>query len=267
MFLDYTVLSSNPTSSSKLHKALSILERYGDNALLFMPGIGTINGVLAKNWLDTLATLPAQVNLPVARVDTALNSSGTLQQSVSSIQPTLKQDGSNYYWEFNGTNSYLSLNAPLFQLSDSFCIVAGVSLNTITSENSIFAQSNNSNHSLPEFMFNASGKLGVYVYGGGTVGNSFGGASNSGTGTIVATLLSDTSTLRVRRNTVEVTTLGLSGTYGTATRAALAANPTLSTYEYLSGKVYPLILIKGTVPSEDVLILEDFIAICSNIPL
>lgn len=247
---------------------LDILARYGADAHLWMPGLGYVNGVQAGNWIDAAGTQAALVDSPVGRIYDSGGGSIAAVQATDINRPTLRIDANDRYaWQFNGSHERLLLQVPVFQMADDFCVIAGVSLASAGSGKCIFAQSNVYNHALPELMFNNSGQLGAYALGGGATINAFGGASNTGIGPIVATMTSQAQAVKVRRNGALVAGALLSGTYMPATVSALAAFPTLNPTEFLPGSLYPVIAIKGTVPDDDVIALEQFIASCSGITI
>ena len=49
-------------------RVLAILARYGTNAHLYLPGVGTVNGITCGNWLDSAGTTSASVDNPVGLV-------------------------------------------------------------------------------------------------------------------------------------------------------------------------------------------------------
>ena len=247
--------------------ALKVLAKFGADAHMWMPGVGYVNGVTANNFVDFAGTVAASVDGLVGNVSDVGGGSVTATQSLDIKKPTLKLIDGAYAWQFDGTLDYLSLSSPVFQMSDEFCVVAGVSLTSTGSEKAIFAQSNGSNHALPEFMFNASGKIGAYAFGLGATVSSFDGPNNAGVGPIVATMISKANTISVNRNGIFTTSINISGTYATATTSAIGAYPTLSIGEYMHGEIYPVIAIKGNVLAEDIVTLEKFIASCANITI
>jgi len=48
-----------------VHKAIGILRKYGTNAHVYLPGVGTISGITAGNYLDSAGTTAASVDNPV----------------------------------------------------------------------------------------------------------------------------------------------------------------------------------------------------------
>ena len=240
---------------------LDVLVKYGTDAHMWVPGVGMVDGIMARNWQDGAGTVAAVVGQPVGKVDDVGGGSVALMRDADAVRPTLALDGkSNYNWAMNGSFHKLPLTAPVFQLTDNFCVVAGVSLTSANVANAIFAQSNANNNALPEMMFDSTGRLGVYTLGGGATLNAFGGPSNTGVGPIVATMVNNAGTIRVRRDGVQITSLTLSGVYATATTAAVGAFPTLNATEFLPGAMYSVVAIKGTVSDADLLTVENFVA-------
>ncbi len=48
-----------------VHKAIGILRKYGTNAHVYLPGVGTVSGITAGNYLDSAGTTAASVDNPV----------------------------------------------------------------------------------------------------------------------------------------------------------------------------------------------------------
>lgn len=245
---------------------LDILQTYGANAHLWIPGIGNINGVTTQNWQDSAGTIQAVQDSPVGKAEDLSAGTVDLIQNTEVIRPILQEDESGkYVWEFNGTNMYLPFEAPLFQMSDDFCVIMGMSMKSSGTTRTVFSQSNNSNHSLPSLLLNNSGQLGLYALGGGATLSSFGGPTNSNTGPFMASMISKSGVISAKRNGTEVTSITLSGTYATATKASLAVYYTLGIVEHFQGSIYPVIIIKGTVADADILALEAWVGDCTGI--
>lgn len=238
---------------------LPLLGKYAPNAHLYLPGPlgGVIQGLQPGNYQESAGTTLSGVDDPVGLVLDAAGGGINASQPTQIYRPTLRDTGGKYAFEC-GASKYLDLQ-PLFQMSDDFCIISGVSLASSEIEKAIYSHSNLSNFALPEFMFNRQGKLGIYAYGGGTLVNAFGGPNNVGVGPIVATAVSRGGVCSVRRNGVEVATATFGGTYGTATQAAIGAFATVSRSEFMSGLIYPSIIIKANVSPEDVIEFERFV--------
>lgn len=250
----------NGTFVQPVNPILAVLAKFGVNAHMWLPGVGTIDGVLAKNWLDAAGTQAATVDGAIAKVDDSGGGSVAATQNASLVRPVLKLNANgHYYWELSGTTKHFPLSAPVFQMTDDLCIVAGVSLAVANSGNAIFAQSNGSNHALPELMFDANGRLLFYVFGGGSILNISGGQRNTGVGGIVASAAIRSQAATLRLNGEQIASGAISGTYTTATTSAIAAFPTVNASEFLTGNVYPVIAIKGTITDDDLHILEQWI--------
>lgn len=81
------VAASQP---SLIAQALAILAKYGSAANLYFPGVGSINGITAGNWLDTVGGTPATVD---GAVGTVVNAQGgvNLTQSTAANRPVLRR--------------------------------------------------------------------------------------------------------------------------------------------------------------------------------
>lgn len=239
-------------SQASAPPVFDVLAKYGTDAHMWAPGLAA--------WADIAGTQHAVADGPVGNISDTGGGAVPAVAVYDGGRPTLVHDANGRYsLQCSGGNYWLKLSAPLFQMSDDFCIVAGVSLPTANSSNAIFSQSNMSNHALPELFMNASGQLGFYAFGGGATLNAFGGPSNTGAGPFVASVTSKANAVSVRRNGAEVAATTLSGNYVAATVGGLGAFATVSPSQFLPGSLYPVIAIKGTVSPEDLAILEAFI--------
>lgn len=239
-------------SQASAPPVFDVLAKYSADAHMWVPGLAA--------WADIAGTQHAVAAGPVGNVPDTGGGSVPAVATANATRPTLALDANGRYsLQCSGGNYWLKMSAPVFQLSDDFCIVAGASLPTANSSNAIFSQSNMSNHALPELLMNTSGQLGVYVLGGGATRSAFGGPSNTGAGPFVASLTCLSGALSVRRNGAEVTATTLSGSYVAATVGGLGAFATISPSQFLPGSLYPVIAIKGTVSPEDLAILEAYI--------
>lgn len=244
---------------------MGVLSKYGADAHMWIPGVGMIDGFTVQNWQNGDGTISATVGNPVGRVADIGGGTVDLIRDVDATRPTLAIGVNGAYaWTLNGSFHKLPLAAPVFQLSDNFCVVAGVALTASGSAQSIFAQSNGSNHALPELMFDNTGRLGAYALGGGATVDSFGGPNNAALGPIVASMVNIGGAIRVRRNSVQIATVALSGAYSTATTSTIGAFPTLNASEFLMGEIYPVVVIKGTVSDTDLLAIENFVTAHSS---
>lgn len=260
----FTAFGALAVGSDAGEQALAVLAKYGVNAHMWMPGVGIISGVTVKNWLDTAGTVPATEGGAIARVDDAGGGAVNMAQTISASRPILRLDSNGEWcWACSEASSqYLEAASAIFQMTEDAVVIAGASLSAGVTANSrvIFGQGNASNHRVPQLYFNNSGQIGVYAFGGGTTVDAAGGADNRGAGPIVATMLKTGSNASVRRNGIEVTTAAFSGTYGTGSISSIGAYKGVATISPMQGNIYPVIAIKATVPIDDVVILEEFVA-------
>lgn len=263
--LPFTSFGAISIGQDSADLAFAVLAKYGANANLWLPGVGVISGVTAKNWQDTGGTVAAQENLFVALVANNSGGTATLTQATGAAQPKLIIDANGKWcWQMDGSVDYFNVSSVLLQMTDDYTVIAGASLTTAGTSRAIFAQSNASNHALPEFLFDQNGRLGIYALGGGATVGAYDTVNSVGAGPVVATLDVKSSVARVRKNGTQVATVTFSGTYATATTAAVGAFPTIGVIERFPGNIYPVILIKATVPDADIQVLEHFVGTLSG---
>ena len=81
-------------------KAIGILRSYGADAHVYIPGVGTISGITAGNYLDSAGTTSASVDNPVGLVVDSFGSINATQGTTAN-KPILRQSGGNYSWQFD----------------------------------------------------------------------------------------------------------------------------------------------------------------------
>ena len=82
----FGVRLSKMGSASKLGliaKAIGILRKYGTDAHVYLPGIGTVNGLTAGNYLDSAGTTSASVDNPVGLSLDALQAMTTVEKVIN----------------------------------------------------------------------------------------------------------------------------------------------------------------------------------------
>jgi len=75
-------------------QALLILQSYGADAHSYIPGIGTVSGLVAGNWEDSAGTIPATKDGLVGKVDDA-TSTIDLTQATTANKPFLRKGAVN----------------------------------------------------------------------------------------------------------------------------------------------------------------------------
>jgi hypothetical protein len=79
-------------TNTKIGAGLAVLAKYGSSAHLWLPGVGSINGIQAQNYLDSAGTTPASVDNPVGLVkDAILSGAINASQATTANKPTLRR--------------------------------------------------------------------------------------------------------------------------------------------------------------------------------
>lgn len=250
LFLSARVGAANATN------ILQVLAKFGTDGHMWIPGVGTVSGITSGNWSNTGGTVPATVGGTVARVDDYAGTQ-TATQATTASQPVLRD--TQYRWEFDGVNDSLPLAYNPFKMADDFCVVAGASFAAAGAAKTVYGQSNNSNHVLPDFGFNASGQLGISAVAGALNMSAYGGSSNAGVGPVTAAVRNVGGAVVVRRNGVQLATGTVPAIVSLPLAAAIGAFPALTASNYFAGSIYPVIVIKGTVSDNDLAVVEAFV--------
>jgi len=169
-----------------------------------------------------------------------------------------------YSWQFDGSNDSLSLSAPLFQMSDDHCVIAG--FNAAVINKYIFSQNNTAATTLvASLRIDAAGAPdALWQDDSATLVNVASSTSCIGLNT-VATGVKIGNAKRLRVNGVQQgatnnTVLGAT----TLNTASIGSYTTAGNFQ---GSIYPVIAIKGTVSDADLLTLERFVGQLSGVSI
>jgi len=169
-----------------------------------------------------------------------------------------------YSWQFDGVNDSLSLSAPLFQMSDDHCVIAG--FNAAVINKYIFSQNNTAATTLvASLRIDAAGAPdALWEDDSATLVNVASSTSCIGLNT-VATGVKIGNAKRLRVNGVQQgatnnTVLGAT----TLNTASIGSYTTAGNFQ---GSIYPVIAIKGTVSDADLLTLERFVGQLSGVSI
>jgi len=210
------------------------------------------------------------------RVDSALSAGDLLVDSIGLFKGTLtaqqildaggipltttaaasNANAGRYSWQFDGSNDSLSLSAPLFQMSDDHCVIAGFNASEVNKY--LFSQANSGTVSqVCSLRIENNGFPGV-VWIDDAVANTllYGPASCVGLNTVTSAIkIGNAKRFRVN------------GVQSGATNNTVLGTTTVNNYaignlngsSFYQGSIYPVIAIKGTVSDADLLTLERFV--------
>lgn len=195
-----------------------------------------------------------------------LERGSTANQYIPTTTAAASSSAGDYYWEFDGVNDSLALSAAPFQMADDHCVVAGAnavagaaatifSIGNTASNNDVIAMDYTSNFfrvwwrdtalTVESLASPTTRNQQILVGSMRKTGNTKIGRINGsqyGTGSIV----------------MGSTTLNTSA-IGVFSRTTLSA--------YMTGSIYPVIAIKGTVSDADLLILERWVGQMSDVSI
>lgn len=172
-----------------------------------------------------------------------------------------------YFWEFDGVNDSLALSAPLFQMADDFAIVVGVNRTSRTATwESAFGVFGGvsfislTSDSLGRAYFSVFNDTGTQFIAGATAGPVWAAP-------YVQTGLKRTGIMRHRLNSSEQTPTRTPTGNFTLTTATIGKVGASVGDSFVTGNIYPIIAIKGTVSDADLLTLERFIGSLSGVTI
>jgi len=188
----------------------------------------------------------------------------------TTYSPTWSVIGSNpsqglYSWGFDGVNSYLTLSSPLFQMSDDHVNIAGaMMLEPLTSNRVI---------SCPSGVVSTINRAGMISYDANlsSIQSSWFDGTNydyllyaySRFIPFVASSQKRSSTLYQRVNGVERNSKTATASF-TSTEGAIGAYPGMSVVPF-PGRIFAVVVIKGTVSDADLLTLERWVGKLSGV--
>ena len=95
--------------NSLTQQAIAILRKYGNNAHAWIPGIGTVSGLVCGNSNDGVASV---VDGGVGLVLDAMGNGINPTQALSTARPTLRQTNGYYWWEYDGVDDVMVATFP-----------------------------------------------------------------------------------------------------------------------------------------------------------
>ena len=176
-------------------------------------------------------------------------------QSTTASKPILRSSGGRYSWEFDGSNDYLSLGAPLFQMSDDHCVGVAFKCATAANYNGVFEQRNTASGTplAPALEYN-NGTLYAFYRDDASASLTL-SASIAVSETAVASVRKSSSNYTLNKNGVQAGLL--TGAFGTTTinSAAFGASG-FGPGNFFAGNTNAAYAIKATVPDADRLTLD-----------
>lgn len=173
----------------------------------------------------------------------------------------------NYYWQFDGSNDSLALSSVPFQMADDFAIVIGMrGLPLLPTDAFCVASTSNANALI---------KLGLSATAvaqfrcqddAGTADNMLSVSTYTQALVVLAGKKNgNAKTLRVNGVATSSSSTALGTT--TLTNAGIGYRPLATPINYMTGSMYPVIAIKGTVSDADLLILERWVGQMSGVSI
>jgi len=185
-------------------------------------------------------------------------------QATTANKPILRLNSGKYSWQFDGSNDYLSLGAPLFQMSDDHCVIAGCKIETSTTLQAIAIVSASASGFVCAIIGDTTNGLKLQYRNDALISFST---------TISTVALNDPFVVsgrnvggvpKGRKNGGAFATVSNPTGVFTLDRAYLGFH---GTFNNLGGSLYPVIAIKGTVSDADLLTLERFVGQLSGVSL
>lgn len=262
MKLGLSLSMSRVLKSATSLTALQVLAIYGTNAWMWIPGVGTVNGVDAQNWLNSNYTTALAVDQQVGSVTNSGSASAVhLTQATAGNRPYLRQSGGVYSWEFDGTDDRLPLSTSPFATPNDHTLMVGVTPTTAASTKTIFSLRVSSSRIE---LIHTTGNLFQCDWSGST----------SATLTPPTTYV-DTPVVVTCGFTANVASMRINGQHSgdlphvqsalTFTNNYLGATNGGAFANHYKGKVHGCILVKAAITHTEKIVLENFLALLSGL--
>jgi len=165
-----------------------------------------------------------------------------------------------YSWQFDGSNDSLSLSAPLFQMSDDHCVIAGAKVDSVAAQNTIFAEIGTGRI---QFRYNTGAMQ--FLWLGASVGTNY---VTTPTYLNQAIVVSGRNVSGTKTSRVNAVTLNTDATVPDTPSMSSASIGSLGgSSNYMSGSIYPVIAIKGTISDADLLAIERLVGQLSGVSI
>lgn len=253
-----------PRGGAAVLTALQVLATYGTNAWMWIPGVGTVSGVDAKNWLNSNYTTAIAVDQQVGSVTNSGSASAVhLTQGTAANRPFLRLSGGVYSWEFDGTNDQMGLSAAPFATPNDHTLMVGVTPTTAASVKTIFS-------------LRVGGSRIELIH---TTGNLFqcDWTGSPSTTLTVPTAYVDTPVVVSCGYTANIASIRINGVHAgdlphgqtalTFTNNYVGATNGGSLANYYKGKMHGCILVKSAITHAEKLVLENFLAALSGLTI
>ncbi len=244
--------------------ALQVLAAYGNDAWMWIPGVGTVNGIDAKNWLNSNYTTAVAVDQQVGSVTNSGSASTVhLTQATTGNRPFLRESGGVYSWEFDGTDDRLGLSAAPFATPNDHTLLVGVTPTTAATTKVIFSLRVSGSRIE---LIHTTGNLFQCHWFGSTSATLTAPTAYVDTPVVVSCGYSN-SIAHIRINGQHAgdvphvqSALTFTNNYIGATNGGSFAN-------HYKGKMHGCILVKAAITHADKLVLENFLATLSGLTI
>ena len=244
--------------------ALTVLSTYGANAWMWIPGVGTVSGFDAKNWLNANYTTALAVDQQVGSASCASPAGAIgIEQATAGSRPFLRNSGGVYSWEFDGTDDRMGLASAPFSFPNDHILIVGCTPTTAATTKTIFSLRNGGNRI--ELTHTTGNLLSMQL-----------------TGSPAATITPPTTYLDVPvvvscQSQSNLASMRINGAHSAEQPNVIATFTPTANYVgvtngggfagHYKGKLHGVILVKGAVTHEEKVALETLIATLSGITI
>jgi hypothetical protein len=178
--------------------------------------------------------------------------------------------GGNYFWQFDGVDDRISLGAPLFQMSDDHCVVAGAKPTSLgVTDKTIFAQGGSTTVvRSPQVSFTTTGNVQAVWRDDASSASIIPSSTAFSNGqTVIMSVVKIGNAKRLRVGGVQQGSVDNTAMGATTVTSYSIGSCGQTPYDFFAGSIYPIIAIKGTVSDADLLTLEKWVGQMSGVTL
>ena len=243
--------SNNPNA-----EVLSILAKYDSH--VYLPGIGSVGGLNARNYSDAAFGTPAVVDGVVGSVRDAIGLIDATQATAGS-RPALRNTGGKYAWEFDGVNDSLALSSVPLAMSDDFAIITVGQATGVVGWNTLYGQDGATPTRIQVYIDDANGKPGIFYRDDSGTGVDIAGSGDARLAPTVISTANRSNSKVIRVNGVQIGIASIT-VFGASTFTKAAIGRLGNGTDFHEGPSGPRIIIKGTLTDAEILTLEKWAA-------
>lgn len=190
----------------------------------------------------------------------------TASEYIPTTTAAASSSSGDYYWQFDGSNDSLALSSVPFQMADDHCVVAGANA-VAGAAATIFSIGNTASNNDVIAMDYTSNFFRVWWRDTALTLESLDSPTTRNQQILVGSMRKTGNTKIGRINGSQYGTGSIVMGSTTLNTAAIGVFSRITLSRYMTGSIYPVIAIKGTVSDADLLVLERWVGSLSGVSI